>query len=328
MSFRRRAALVAGLGGVAPLGSAWSAERSPSECIVPAKAGGGFDLTCKAAQLLLAEFRPLQLRYVPGGIGALAYTTVITKRPSDASAIIAFSSGSLLNLAQGKFGPHTEADVRWLAIVSMDHGVIAVRKDSPYRNLKDLLEVLRTQPRAVTFGAGGTLGSQDWFKVALLARAVGVSHRSLRFVAFEGGGDALTALEGGHVAVFAGDAAEVSRHNAQGGAVRVLSVLSERRLPREFANVPTAREAGVDLVWPIARGFYMGPQVPDAAFREWTELIRRSMALPQVQAQVQAQLAALSLSPHVLVGDEVQAFVKRSVAEYRALAKQFDLLRE
>ena len=35
-------------------------------------------------------------------------------------------------------------------------------------------------------GAGGSVGSQDWMKAALTARIAGVSHKAMRFVAFEG----------------------------------------------------------------------------------------------------------------------------------------------
>ena len=55
------------------------APRKGAECVVPAKAGGGFDLTCKLAQRMLANERAVQLSYLPGGIGALAYTAVVTR---------------------------------------------------------------------------------------------------------------------------------------------------------------------------------------------------------------------------------------------------------
>ncbi len=58
------------------------------------------------------------------------------------------------------------------------------------------------------FGAGGTVGSQDWMKAALTAKAAGLNPKSMRFVAFEGGGEAITALQGGHVQVYSGDASE------------------------------------------------------------------------------------------------------------------------
>jgi putative tricarboxylic transport membrane protein len=194
-------------------------------CIAPAKPGGGFDLTCQfvrdALQTSGQTRRPLDIHYQPGGIGALAFRNTVAQQTPSNRTVVAFSSGSLLNLAQGRFGPHRPQDVHWLAVIGIDHGVIAVRADSPYKTLNHLLDALRTNPNAVIFGAGGSIGSQDWMKAALLARAAGVSHKSMRFVAFEGGGEALTALTGDHVQVLAADAAEVGRFLNQGKAVRV-----------------------------------------------------------------------------------------------------------
>ena len=55
--------------------------------IAPAKPGGGFDLTCKLAQTGLLEGRyitaPMRISYLPGGIGAVAFSTVVSQRPAD-----------------------------------------------------------------------------------------------------------------------------------------------------------------------------------------------------------------------------------------------------
>ena len=71
-----------------------------AECIAPAKAGGGFDLTCKLTRQMLAGAKPLTISYLPGGIGALAFSTFAAKRRNEAGTLVAFSSGSLLNLAE------------------------------------------------------------------------------------------------------------------------------------------------------------------------------------------------------------------------------------
>lgn len=143
-----------------------AAEPRQTECIAPAKPGGGFDLTCKLAQSLFAESKllaqPMRITYMPGGIGALAYKTIVSQRPSDPDALVAFSGGSLLNLAQGKFGHHTVDDVRWVATIGADYGVLAVRKDSPWTSMQDLERALKADPARVVFGAGGVVGSQDW----------------------------------------------------------------------------------------------------------------------------------------------------------------------
>ena len=41
---------------------------------------------------------------LPGGIGAVAYNAVVAQRPGEPNTIVAFSGGSLLNIAQGRFG--------------------------------------------------------------------------------------------------------------------------------------------------------------------------------------------------------------------------------
>ena len=75
-----------------------------TECIAGAKPGGGFDLTCKLAQTALLDAQiikdPMRVTYMPGGIGAVAYNAVVAQRPGEGNTIVAFSGGSLLNLAQ------------------------------------------------------------------------------------------------------------------------------------------------------------------------------------------------------------------------------------
>lgn len=78
--------------------------------------GGGFDLTCRLAKSALEESKeltsPLRIVYMPGGIGAVAYNTMVTQRNDEDGTIVAFSGGSLLNLAQGKYGRYNVDDGR------------------------------------------------------------------------------------------------------------------------------------------------------------------------------------------------------------------------
>jgi putative tricarboxylic transport membrane protein len=296
-----------------------------TECIAAAKPGGGFDLSCQLAQAGLAQGKditaPMRISYLPGGIGAVAFNTVVTQRPADAQALVAFSSGSLLNLAQGKFGRFDARDVRWVAAVAADYGVVVVAQDVPYKTLQDLMLALKADPAKVVFGAGGALGGQDWVKAALTAQAAGVHRRSMRFVAFEGGGEALTALQGGHVQVCTCDASETAARIAAGAPLRVLAVMSDQRLPGRLAAVPTAREAGYPLVWPIVRGFYVGPQVSDADYRQWTEIFDRMLAR-EAYARLRSDLGLFAFA---LTGADLDAYVQRSVQDYRKLAQDLGL---
>lgn len=306
-------------------GAAAAGPFDKTECIAPAKPGGGFDLTCKLLQAALLDGKfvndPMRVTYMPGGIGAVAYNTIIAQRPDHGNSVVAFSAGSLLNLAQGKFGRYNENDVKWLAAAGTDYGAVVVSESSPYKSLQDVMAAIKADPTKVVLGAGGTIGSQDWMKAALLARAAGVNPRNMRFVAFEGGGEAMTALQGGHIHVFTGDAAETLQQAKSGAKVRMLAVMAPKRLGGDMASVPTAKEAGADIEWEIMRGFYMGPKVADADYRAWSEAFSKMLATPAYEKIRNER----GLFPMAMVGAELDAYVKKQVLGYRKLVEEFGL---
>ena len=73
--------------------------------------------------------------------------------------------------------------MKWLAAVGTSYGAIAVKSDSPYKTLDDLVAALKKDPSKVVIGSGGTVGSQDWMQTALIAKAAGINPRDLRYVA-------------------------------------------------------------------------------------------------------------------------------------------------
>lgn len=293
---------------------------SALHCVVPAKPGGGFDLTCQLLREALASPPgPPAVVYHPGGIGALAYREVVQGLRPHPRELLAFSSGTLLNLAQGRFGPWRPERIRWVAGFARDHGVVAVHAASGWKTLGQLLDALRAAPSSVAFAAGGTIGSQDWMKAALLAQAAGVSHKSLRVVAFEGGGDALQALQGRHVQVLCGDAAELSLAPGALAGLRLLAVLSQQRLQGPLADVPTAVEQGIDVTWPILRGVYASADFPAAELQAWEERLRRALASADHQARVRGR----GLQPLALSGTALEREVGEQLSRFGELAERF-----
>lgn len=310
----------------ATAGGAYAGPLDKTECIAAAKPGGGFDLTCKLAQTALFDAQaikdPMRVTYMPGGIGAVAYNAIVAQRPAEPNTIVAFSGGSLLNIAQGKFGRYSENDVRWLAVIGADYGAVVVRKDSPYKTMADLANALKADATKVVLGAGGTVGSQDWMKAALTAKAAGVNHKTMRFVAFEGGGEAIAALQGGHIGAYFGDAGEASSQLKAGANIRVLAVMSDKRLPGALADVPTAKEQGYDIDWAIVRGFYMGPKVSDADFNTWSEAFAKITKTKEFAKLLDER----GLYPMTLTGPELNSYIKSSTEKYRKLAGDFGLM--
>jgi len=157
-------------------------------------------------------------------------------------------------------------------------------------------------------------------KPALLASEAGIDPRNTRYVALEGGGEPVTARLGNHNQVVSGDMSEMVPH-LQGGKMRVLAVMSDKRLPGELADIPTAKEQGFNVEWPIIRGYYLGPKVSDAEYQWWEDSFKKLVTTKAFQQQRDLR----GLFEFNMFGSELDAYVKKQVADYREKAKSFGL---
>lgn len=297
-----------------------------TECIAPANPGGGWDLTCRAVGRILErmELAPGHVRTVnmPGAGGGVAFAHAVTRRRGDPTLLVAASPATTLRLAQGQYGHLSEDDVRWVGAVGAEYGILAVARDAPWERLEDLLRVWRTDPGSVVVAGGSPVAGQDHMKVLLLARRAGADPLKIRYVPFDGGGEAMTALLGGFVHVFSGEASEVEGQ-LEAGSLRVLTVLAPERVEGRLGQVPTAREAGIDLDWVTWRGFYAPPGIPDSTYARWVDALTR-MGRSDAWAEARRESR---LRPYFRAGPEFEAFVQEQVGEFRSLARELGLIR-
>lgn len=295
------------------------------ECIAPAAAGGGWDLTCRSVGevLRVLGLSPGLVRTtnLPGAGGGVAYANAVAQRNQDPSVLVAASPSTTLRLAQGQYGDLTEDDVRWIGAVGAEYGVLAVAADAPWNDLGDLLEAWRRAPGSIVVSGGSAVAGQDHMKVLLLAHRAGLDPKRIRYVPFDGGGEAMTALLGGFVQVFSGEASEVEGQIAA-GRMRVLTVLAPERLEGPLADVPTAHEAGIDVDWVTWRGFYVPGGIGDDRYREWVDVMRRVGASSEWEAARRSN----RLEPFFMVGDDFEAFVKRQVRDFRDMSREIGLI--
>jgi putative tricarboxylic transport membrane protein len=296
------------------------------ECIAPAAAGGGWDLTCRTAGRVLGELElspgMVRVTNIPGAGGGIAFAHAVSQRRGDRNVMVAASPATILRLAQGQFAHLTHHDVRWLGAVATDWGIVAVRPDAPWQTLEELLAVWRADPSSVVVSGGSAVGGQDHMKILLLADRAGIEPRRVRYVPFDGGGEALIALLGGFVTVFSGDVTQgQSQHEA--GRVRVLAVLAPERVGGSLAEVPTARELGYPVEWVTWRGFYAPPEIPDTTYARWVDVLAALSDSPEwARTRAQSQL-----DPFFMAGDDFETFVGTQVEEFRLLSRRLGLIR-
>ena len=325
---RRSVMMAAGaalmIGGLAVPGQAF--EPSNVECIAPANPGGGWDFTCRQIGKLMSDLGvvpgQVQVTNMAGGGGGVAYSHVVTKRNEDPNLIVAASTATATRLAQNQFAGLTADQVRFVGALGADYGVIVVAKDSPHQDLKSLVEAVKADPTSISFAGGSAAGGFDHLKVLQVLKADGFEDiRSVRYVSFDGGGDAITQMLGGHVQAMTGDISEAVGF-IQSGDVRVVAVLSEERLPGDFADIPTGKEQGFDVVAPNWRGLYVPKGTGDVVFEYWAGALKTVGE----SAEWQQVMADNGLMPFFKVGGDFQGFVDSQIGSIQTLSREIGVI--
>ncbi|PVB59600.1 tripartite tricarboxylate transporter substrate-binding protein [Labrenzia sp. 011] len=329
MTFKStRLFLAAALLGASALGvSAADFKPENPECIAPANPGGGWDFTCRQVGKSLQDQKLLdttmQVVNLAGGGGGVAFAEVVNKRDEDNDLIVAASSATATRLAQGAYPGNTMDQVRWVASVGADYGVIAVAADSPINTLPELLDQIKKDPSSVSVAGGSAVGGWDHLKVLIAANAYGIDDvRSVKYIAFDGGGEAVTQLLAGSVQAFTGDISE-AKGFVDSGDIKVIAVLAPERLPGEFEVFPTAKEQGVDAIGANWRGFYAPGHMSDDAYNAWVGMIADLYASDEWKGV----MAANGMAPLDLQGEEFEKFVANSVAQIQKISKEIGIIK-
>ncbi|MEO7727756.1 MAG: tripartite tricarboxylate transporter substrate binding protein [Burkholderiales bacterium] len=227
--------------------ASWKPEKNV-EIIVGSSPGGGQDKTGRVLQHLLQDKRLIDVAATvvnkPGGGGAVAWI-YLNQHASDGHFLAVGTTTLLTNQIIGRSTVGYN-DITPVTMLLSESVAFSVREDSPIKNGKDLLERLKKDAGSVSVSIGSTVGGPNHISLALITKAVGGDVKKLKTVVFQGGGDAIVALLGGHIDLIASAANNVVPHLAA-GKLRVIGVTSPQRLPGALAKVPTWKEQGVDV---------------------------------------------------------------------------------
>lgn len=307
--------------------AAWSA-TFPSrtfECIAPAGPGGGWDTTMRMVTKVLTEKgfvkQAMPVINKPGGGGGVALAYMSKKR--DPHSIVVYSPPLLLINLTGQTQLSYE-NLTPLAMMINDFGAFAVPKDSPYKNMNDVIAAIKKNPKSVKIGGTSSPGSMDHIQFLHALRAAGVDNlKDVPYVAFQGG-ESLAALLGGHIDVYSTGMAEIVGP-LEAGDIRGLALTSPVRIPDgPLAQVPTLKEQGIDSVFVNWRGIFGIPNMAaaDVAFMEdalkkvsetseWKEICKHN---GWVEAYMNSK--------------EFGAFLDETNDEYKTLLKEIGLYKE
>jgi tripartite-type tricarboxylate transporter receptor subunit TctC len=258
-------ALAAGF-GVLPTQAAEPFPTKPVQVVIPF-APGDTDNMLRPFLDKMGEFlgQPVLLTYKAGAGGGVGAGTVATSKP-DGYTLVGTSQGSIVVVPIfNKEVKYTTESFAPIASLSEGGFMLVVRADSPWKNLKELVDYSKQNPNKINFTTSGAMGVTHLL-AEIFANEAGVQWTH---IPEKGSGPAVTALLGKHVEMTSTAVAPALAH-IRAGTLRPLATFGVNRL-KAFPDVPTFQEFGYKIASP---GYYgilapsgTPPEVVDAIYQ-------------------------------------------------------------
>lgn len=260
---------------------------------------------------------PIAVVNKPGGGGNVA-CAYLNQHPGDGHYLLLSTKGLITNAIAGS-GPN-HAEFTPLVHLFGEYVSVTVRPDSPLRTGKDLIDRLKKDPGALSFGIAASLGSPNHQGVAAALKEAGVDIRKMRVVIFPSGGAASTAMLGGHVDVVPLSVSAGASMLRQ-GQVRMLAVSAPARLPDVLADVPTWREQGYDTVVSNWRGLWGPKGLKAAQVTYWEEAAQRLVESGEWKKELETNF----WMNEFLRSSDTRLYLDRDYAQARAFLSELGL---
>jgi len=211
---------------------------------------------------------PVPLLDKPGAGGAVGYTYLSQQKPDGYS--IAWTSNSISTTFHMGQLPFDYKNFDHVARITIENPVLAVKADSPWKTLKELVDFAKANPEKVRVGNSGQASHTHIASVALFS-SVGAKivpiHRS--------GGEAITDLLGGRIEAIVQFPQAIKPHE-RSGDVRVLALLGTIPDPA-FPGVKSAREQGYKVGLDLWRGISVPKGTPKAVIAKLQDAVKKTV---------------------------------------------------
>jgi len=288
--------------------------------MAPGSVGGGYDQTARVLGTALIEAgaaKGATFENKGGAGGTLGLAQFANSTKGDPNALLVVGAIMVAGIEQNK--PQiTLKDVTPIARLFTEYNVIAVRKESEFKTLDDLIKAFKAKPTSITFG-GGSKGSIDHIGIAELAGKLDVPVSKVNYVAFGGGGEVVAQALGGQLKVITGGYAELGQY-IKNGQFRVLAIGAPERVPG--IDAPTLKESGYDVIIGNWRGVYGAAGLSAEQRKEVIDAVVAASNSKVWQDNIQTN----AWTPSVLTGDDFGKFVDEEHVRLRAMLVKVGLL--
>ncbi len=281
------------------------------EIVLGFGAGGGSDNFARAIAKELSDILDVNINVVnmPGAAGINAADHV-ARQPADGYTIWSMTSNYPINLASGNT-PHDLSTYTAIGRVQHDTMALQVLGDGDFEDIDDLIAQAQANPGQITVGGTGSAGF-DELVVKQFEEATGAE---FNYIAFEGTGDMIAALLGGHIDVMAEEPGPSIAHLEE-GTIKMLIAFADNKL-EGFEDVPTTTEMGIDVTDGQNRGFMVHSDTPPEIVAILEEALEEAKDRPDYKEYEQASF--LHLRDGWLNSEDFQSELEQLVETYGSI---------
>jgi putative tricarboxylic transport membrane protein len=297
-TIRRGAVVCAATASAIALGACGSTAGGGSEdaeypsqrlsIMAPADPGGGWDETARAFQQAIRDSKVsaqgAEVYNVPGAGGTLGLSQLVSKNDGDPNQLMVMGL-VMLGAIETNQSSVDLTQVTPISTLTEEAEAIVVPAKSPYRTLGDLMDALKSDAASVAW-AGGSAGGTDQLLVGLLAKAAGADPARTKYVAHDGGGEAIAAILSGSVDAGVSGVSEFA-DQVEAGKMRVLAVSGEESVDVGGTTAPTIKDEGYDVVLTNWRGIVAPPGLTDAERDDIVAFVDKVRATPAWKENVE-----------------------------------------
>ena len=259
--------------------------------IVGSNAGGSSDVGARLLSpgIEKALGTPVQVVNKPGAGWQVGLTELASSKPDGYTiGYTIMPQTNTIYLDPERQAVFNRASFQPLGMQVVDPGVIAVRAESKYQTIKDLIDDAKANPGKITASTTGILGD-DHLSLLRTQKAADIKFATVHF---DGGAPSITALLGGHVDVNFNNVGDYMSH-VKSGKVRILAILDDKE-SKYYPGVKTLEEqTGIKLYSASSRGISMPVGAPKEVVDTLASAIKQAWDQPDHQTKMDEQ--ALSL---------------------------------
>jgi tripartite-type tricarboxylate transporter receptor subunit TctC len=299
-----------------------SAQEDPSKyptraihVVVGFAAGGGNDIIARAFGQKLSEGlgQPVIIENRPGG-GAIVATEHVAKSAPDGYTLLVGASGMAINPSvYAKLPYDSIRDFVAVSEIASYPLILMVNASSPIKSVAELVAYAKANPDKANYASSS---ASFQLVTELFKQTTGVP---MQAITYKSATESVMAVLSGQVTMTIADAGPVLSQ-IQGGKVRALAVASSKRIA-ELPDVPTLKEAGIDINADLWTGIFAPGDTPPAIVKKLESEFIRIARLPDVIAH----LKPLGVNPVGTSSADFTVMMASEIARWGKVAKAANL---